>query len=733
MTRRALWIFGVAAALAAPRPVRAETELPGEKQYAEIQTAFLREDFHRVVQLVKPPGAQITVQPRSARVWLWYVVSLEHLQRTAEALQELDRLHAYLVGADPAERERSWPEALFWDGEISRRARKMVRARMAYQRLLTTFPASSWRPPAQRGLGLVLFDQQMYDAALQQFQDAAAQLPPAAPLRDEMLLLEGLCDIRLRRFEDGLVKFRDVLQQDPSAEAEARARAAFYLAEALTGLRRFDDAIHAYTAVIEQDPESRWAGLAQFGLGWSYFQQHRCSKSLGAFQAYRASAPARLDDTPDLAEAHVEMLFAEGRCCMELSDDAAALERFEDLRAGDPEHDLAIEAGLSMAEIFERRRQFEEATAVLETVLRHAFDPSQVAHAHVRSGSVALAQGDPVRATTHFLMAKDVGDPAVRQGALNGLGEAYAALGNLEEALRSYEESLRVDERSPAGFYAMYQLGRLKLQIGKPEEAVALFRKLMDESAPSAGRSEADPAVRTLAAEARLAFAFTLLSQAQPDVARQELEALRAKDPGSPQAARAGYYLALLAVHEGQLPEAVTLCETVIRRAPQSDEALEAHLLLADLVASQASPREALAQLLTSVESLPQIPDRHRGRFAKKLGDLARQVQDFSEAIHWYELAWEAWPALQGELEYRMASCYEEAGDVPVAAHRYRSIAQAPWRVRGQLAAAKLMEREARWPEALAIYEFITREPVPEAKIAQERLALLEQAGVKRP
>ena len=72
-----------------------------------------------------------------------------------------------------------------------------------------------------------------------------------------------------------------------------------------------------------------------------------------------------------------------------------------------------------------------------------------------------------------------------------------------------------------------------------------------------------------------------------------------------------------------------------------------------------------------------------------------------------------------------MASCYEELGDVELALVRYQQIAQPPWRIRGQLAAAKLMERDGRWERATAIYQAITQQAVPEAKIAQERLASL--------
>ena len=53
----------------------------------------------------------------------------------------------------------------------------------------------------------------------------------------------------------------------------------------------------------------------------------------------------------------------------------------------------------------------------------------------------------------------------------------------------------------------------------------------------------------------------------------------------------------------------------------------------------------------------------------------------------------------------------------------YQKIEQAPWQTRGQLAAAKLLERLDRPAQARAIYERLAKEPIPEAKLIRERLS----------
>lgn len=724
-----VWSWGLLLGMIIPSAGARPTAL-SEETYAAIQDAFLREEFERVVTLVQPLvessrldllSDTVTKEQasRAIRVRLWYALSLERLQRSGDALREIDQLKTSLFGMRSPEMKSLWPEVLFWEGEIGRKALQMVRARVAYQRLLSNFPDSLWRPHAQLGLGLVLFHQQAYEEASLQFHNVVLTAP-SSPAAREALVLEGVCDIRLQRLPSAVARFRHLLEQ--SAEPGLRGQAAFYLGEALTGLHRFEEAASAYQQAIEANPDSLWAHVAHFGLGWSYFQQHRCHESLQAFAAYLQTDPgsSRAEVSALRDAAQVGLLFAQGRCLMELGHDEQALERFEELRGHTQDHPLTTDAGLSQAELLEKQHRFSEALAILEPLLRLSLQEPQRKQAHLRLGSVYLAQGEALKATAQFHLAKETEEVELRQAALNGLGDAQMLLGNTEEALRWYEGAVRVSPLSPASGYATYQIGRAKLAMGQINEAIDLFQRLTRRPHPG------------LATDASLALAFAYLSNAQPELARKELEHLRAQDPTGPQAARASYYLALVALNEERLAEAKRLCQDVIQQAPLSDEALDARLVLADLVATESSPKEAMSALQKAFDELAHPSPRHRGQLAKKLGDLARKTFAYAQAIHWYEVAWQHLPADRGELEYWIASCYEEAGDLAVAIHRYRSIEHAVWRIRGQLAAAKLLEREGQWQEAMTLYGAITHQPVPEAKIAQERLATLRNESLVR-
>ncbi len=727
MSRLTRWCALVAAMALGWTSAAAEPHAT-QDAYQQIQAAFLQEQFPRVVELVEPlltraadREATTTVQGiadagQSARVRLWYVLSLDRVRRSSDALDEMTRLKRMLAAPNfpTAVVVPLWPEVLLWEGEISRKAGQIGRARLAYQRLFAQFPKSSWATQAELGLALILFDQHAYDVSLA-LAHQIIQVTPGSPAAKQALLLEGLCQLQLRRFDDAATRFQELLAK--ADQQDTKAQLAFYLGEALSGLERFPEAAQVYGQAQAADPDSLWARLSRFGIGWSEFQQHHC----------RDSATA-LGESPDPAWPRGEWLFAQGECAIELGNFAQALARLTELQRSFPQHPLTIDAALSTAELLEQDQRVAEGVALLEPLLRQ---PLTLAHAQqvaVRLGELYLAQGRAEDAMAKFREAETAHDLIVRQAALNGAGDAQAFLGHLDDAARRYEQAFKTNPATRGALYATYQLGRLQLQAGSSPQAIEAFQWV-------AARAEG-----SLAFDAHLAMAFACLSTGQSDCARRELD--RASEHASTvQAGRVSYYAALLALRDGDAAATRRLCDDVLQRAPRSSEAFEAQLLLADVIASEQSAEQALTMLTQAAGPwLAAKPDQgrvvltadQRNRLLRKLGDFARQSYAYARAIAWYEQARDQLPAEHGELDYLIASCYEEAGDMAVAISRYQAVAQ-PWAIRGQLAAAKLLEREQRWQDAMTLYRVIMREGVPEAKIAEERLASLSAQSSTRP
>jgi tetratricopeptide (TPR) repeat protein len=303
-----------------------------------------------------------------------------------------------------------------------------------------------------------------------------------------------------------------------------------------------------------------------------------------------------------------------------------------------------------------------------------------------------------------------------RQAALCRLGDVRVFLGDPASAREFYEEAIRLAEHTRLASYATYQVGRLALQAGDFDKAMQIFQRLAIDTD------------QTVSDDARLALVIAYLNQDQEGAANDLLDVIRLQRPSSVAAGRAAYYKALLALGQGDEATVQEFCAEAMTKAPSTDEALEARLLLADIQARSVPMRDVMQGIQDAYAS-PQLSRSQRAKLAKRLGDMARGEQAYADALRWYEEAGDWLPSLRGEMAYRMASCYEEAGDIELALEWYQRLDQPGWSVRGQLVAAKLLERQGRVGEAEAIYERLASESIPEAKLIRERLAVLRGAG----
>ncbi|MBI4343526.1 MAG: tetratricopeptide repeat protein [Candidatus Omnitrophica bacterium] len=693
--RRWFVATGIAALLAHPSAGAAQMPADPTQEYAAVQRSFLQEDFNAVAMLGKTFLLRHPAAPEALRIALWRALSLDRLSQAGVAIQELEVLEARLAPQQPL-----WAEVVYWRADICRRAGRMEAAKVALTRLQELAPASAWVPHGQIGLGLLYLQLQAYEIARRYFREVAQEWPEAE-VALEARVYEGLCQLKLKRYGEAVQLLEPLL--DRLGPGPTKAQAVFYLGEGLTGLGRFAEAARAYQQAMELGRASAWSRHAQFALGWAQYGAGRCDESVRTLERYLQDADA---------QHRAEAFFARASCLMRLGREEQAIAQFEELIARSAAHPLAYEAVLALAEAHTRRKQPGRAQALLEQFLRQPLEEPVRHRVVLFLGAVALEHGDADAATAAFASLRGAADLAVRQAALNGLGDASLHLGRPEEAKRSFEASLQLSATTPAGGMAAYHLGRLALQQGEVEKAISLFGGL-------SGRSDV-----ALADDASLALAVALMQQGRPEQARGRLEQLRRQRPGTVAAARAAYYLALLrAGQDGH--EAETLAQETVAQAPHSEEAAGALVLLADLRIGQASLSEGRAWLARTYRA-GQFTRRQRAALAKRLGEYARADRAYAEAIEWFAQAQQLLPSLAGEAAYRMASCYEEAGDVEVALQAYQVIAQAPWAVRGRLAAAKLLERQGRAGEAEAIYAALAQAGVPESKVVQERLAILK-------
>ncbi len=663
--------------------------------YIEIQRAFLREEFQDVHRLAKSFLRSTPNAPERARVQIWMALSLDKLQKSGEALMQLDDLEGRLNPRDP-----SLAESLYWKGEINRRALKMLEARLAYRRLMDEFPNSIWALRAQLGLGMVLLHEQSYDDAVKHFQ-AVAERFHGTRAGDDARFFQAVCSIQLGKPKDAIGILQPVLEtaKDPSS----RSRAGFYLGEAFTKLERYGEALDAYRAAVKAEESSEWSRLAQFGIGWAAYRKGDCSTSVEALENYL---------TPPGGTHRTEALIAQGECLSQLGRPEEAQSRFERALAKEAKEPLSLENGLAIADAYRRQGLYDKAKDVFTQLLKAHTGADAQDRIQLQRSRNAFEAGGSDEAMKYLRAILNRAGSQVRPAALNLSGDIAFSGGKWDEAKQVFNEAAQGGESLDA-LYATYQLGRIALQQDQIDAALPFFEKV------AGGKDQ------RLADDARLARALAHLTRKEPKLAYAQLSELRQQRPDSTAAARAAYYLAVLAVEDGKTQAAVGLCQEASKKAAGTDEGTDALLLLAEIRASESSAGNAQAWLkgLFAEESRPAS---QRSKIAKRLGDFARTEERYAEAIEWYDNAEQLWPAVAAETLYRSGSCFEEVGDFEVALARYRAIHGEPWRVRGQLAAAKILEREHRMDEAKDVYRDLAKSSAPEAKMARERLDMLE-------
>lgn len=137
------------------------------------------------------------------------------------------------------------------------------------------------------------------------------------------------------------------------------------------------------------------------------------------------------------------------------------------------------EAYLELADIYIDINIPESAAEMLQTGLslaeQYAYDPAELAAAwcqtaelHMRLGSLDLASGDLVRATT--LAPEDAQPHKIA-------GDIHAAKRRFDDAFRAYDEAVRLNSRYADAWFAM---GTLALETKRAKEAQAAYNGLLE-------------------------------------------------------------------------------------------------------------------------------------------------------------------------------------------------------------------------------------------------------------
>lgn len=439
------------------------------------------------------------------------------LFRAAEAEARLGR-HAesqarYEKVADGFPKDAWADVALVRAAEQALRAGKPEIARKLAARLPTSFPESAQK------VGARLIEAQ---AALAQ-QDASAAIAMLEPLvADERLEKATASSARLALS----VAYRAAGQPEKASEV----------------LRDLGDAPSA----------------AQYVLGAGHFEAKRYAEAIPLLETYLAAKPDG-DVAPDalalLAIAHRELDQADAA--------ATALQRLE---KDFPEHQALAQARLRLGEADLEAKDYARAIERLGPVAESASEKAIRSRALWGLGWSLLESGRAGDAVQKFETLRTL-DPEGPLAADATMAQARALdeAGRADDALAVYDQVLAAKSDGPRHASALLAKGRLLDRLGRHAAAAEVLGLYL--SGPGTG--DAEP-IEGVQAE----YGWALLDAGRPDEATAVFQRILTEHPDSPRATDARVVLAESAHEDGDLDRAEQLLEPVLAADQGVDPAL---------------------------------------------------------------------------------------------------------------------------------------------------------------
>jgi len=283
--------------------------------------------------------------------------------------------------------------------------------------------------------------------------------------------------------------------------------------------------------------------------------------------------------------------------------------------------------------------RLSEAAAIYRQVL--SID-SQHAEATHLLGLVAHQQGDQPTAVT--LMSQAINLDATQPFYHNNLGEAYRALGRLDEAIHCYQRALAINQHT---FQAYYNLALVRHAQGDAIATVALCRQAI--------------AIRPDYADALHLLAGVLWTGGDSIGARSAFEQLLKHDPNNLSAL---VNLGVLLRDLGEYPESLRRFHAALAIAPGS---AELHVHLGDVAAAGKDWPAAVAAYETALALDPRSATAQL-----HLGSACQAQGQFDEAVKLYCSALAIQPDLIS-AHYNLGTALEKLGRGQEAAESFRA------------------------------------------------------------
>ena len=436
--------------------------------------------FEAAVKSLEASLAAQAKGPHADEVLLLLVQAYGGLNKSKKAGATLERLIA------------EFPESRLLDAAHYRLAENayaaghFTTATAEYRQVLDMWPQSPLAPDALYGLGWVKLSENDHAAAEKLF-DELLQKFPDHKLVPRARYARGMARQQLKDFARAIDDIQALLAADPTPAEKSDARYLLGLCEA--GLQKYAIAAATFQMLLKDDPKYSGADRVLYELAWALKQQSKDKESAEAFARLAAQWP----ESPLAAEAQYHV----GQFAYQSGDLTAAATACHAAwqRAGQTE--LGQKAAFVEGESLLKQKKFAEALAAYEQAKDPAgkdFEATLLLHAGQAAARLA-EWGKSLEFSTKCI-ERFPNDPSLHD-AICEQGWAKQNLGKLDEAAALYEKVLAKTDGEPAA-RAQFLIGEIQFQQKKFTAAVRSFSIVIDgysypqwqaEAAYEAGRS----------------------------------------------------------------------------------------------------------------------------------------------------------------------------------------------------------------------------------------------------
>lgn len=503
--------------------------LLGEAYFANGEYTRAEEAFAEAEERVDiDPDLQ--VQSRFQRAWVQYENgAYEQAQATFQEIHENVMDHE-LAG-----------EALFWSADSHYNMGNYGQAADQFSEFLNRYPDHEFAGAAKYSLGWAFFKQNRFEDAVDPLLAFINEYDPPPvqmfPYDVDTHLRLGDALFATRQYQRAIEHYQQVTDEDRGgdyamfqvANSYYRNNQTFEAVRNFRGLMQsypestlkeqaaynigyiyflngnYSQAIQEFEEVIERFPNSSWAVRAQHSIGDAYYNAGDFEDAVQAYQVI-------LDEYKD-SDYVIEAVSGIRFALESLGDEDRAAEILDDFLERDIRPETADQLRFRQAEVYFQSAEYEQAISAFRQYIRVTNVEERIpeawyniAESHHRLEEYDEALNaysrvtddfpDSERAETSMLSKAEIEyrrgnysssigyyndlvdrDGTLRLQALAGLGNAYFADGQYDNARDAFERGLEIDADHPGSRIGM---GRTYLQDNEYDRAREVFREIAD-------------------------------------------------------------------------------------------------------------------------------------------------------------------------------------------------------------------------------------------------------------